>query len=221
MSDSPFLQRLFQQDPDLPGNFYDHGFLFEFLHVDVVEDIFYYDISYDHEFKMSFVVCGVDTTENCNPSSNLDFVLYMAKLRTFHFCQILSDLCSQRLSNPTRTGMSKTLQSGIRRVERRYTLPRMCHQDSKHITSRDQMSASQRLQLFYLQAAASLPTRFRIPYTLSHCTRTAQVRNHYRDHIRSVYYGATLTKAIRSATAPSKLSPRTPTFPLQLLQEVS
>ena len=132
MSDSPFLQRLFQQDPDLPGNFYDHGFLFQFLHVDVVEDIFYYDISYDHEFKMSFVVCGVDTTENCNPSSNLDFVLYMAKLRTFHFCQILSDLCSQRLSNPTRTGMSKTLQGGIRRVERRYTLPRTCHQDSKH-----------------------------------------------------------------------------------------
>jgi len=77
MTYSPFLQHLFQQDPELPFNFYDHGFLFEFLHVDVVEDIFYYDISYGSEFKMSFAFCGVDTTQNCNPSSNLDFVNFI------------------------------------------------------------------------------------------------------------------------------------------------
>ena len=96
-----------------------------------------------------------------------------------------------------------------------------CVTRTQNITFRDQMSASKRLHLLYLQATASLPTRFRIPYTLSHGTRTAQVRIRERDHIRSEY-GAPLAASTPSATAPSRLSQHSPTFPMRrLLQETT
>ena len=58
-------------------------------------------------------------------------------------------------------------------VERRHTLLCVCHQVSKQITFPDQLSTShQQLYLFHLHATASLPTRCRIPYTLSDGTRT-------------------------------------------------
>ena len=72
MTDSNLLRRIFRQDPDPLDSFYVHGLLFEFSGADDEEDIFYYDISRD-EFRLSFF-CGIDTTYNCNPSSNLDFV---------------------------------------------------------------------------------------------------------------------------------------------------
>jgi hypothetical protein len=58
-------------------NFYIHGFLFECVDVDADdEDIFYYDISCD-DFRMSFVFYTIDTTTNCDTSSNLDFVRFI------------------------------------------------------------------------------------------------------------------------------------------------
>jgi len=75
MTESPLLRRIFRQDPDPLHNFYIHGFLFEFAGADD-EDIFYYDISRD-DFRMTFVFYGIDTTANCDISSNLDFVRFI------------------------------------------------------------------------------------------------------------------------------------------------
>jgi len=76
LTDSPLVRRIFRQDPDPLDNFYIHGFLFEFSGADDEEDIYYYDISCG-DFKMSFAFYGIDTTDNCDPSSNLDFVQFI------------------------------------------------------------------------------------------------------------------------------------------------
>jgi len=70
------VRRIFRQEPDPLDNFYIHGFLFEFSGVDDDEDIYYYNISCG-DFRMSFVFYGIDTTDNCDPSSNLDFVQFI------------------------------------------------------------------------------------------------------------------------------------------------
>jgi hypothetical protein len=76
MTDSTLLRRIFRQDLDPLDNFYIHGFLFEFSCADDDEDIFYYDISCG-DFRMSFVFYGIDTTDNCDTPSNLDFVQFI------------------------------------------------------------------------------------------------------------------------------------------------
>jgi len=74
MTDSAFLRLIFRQHPDPLDNFYIHGFLFVFLEADD-EDI-YYDISCG-EFNMTFAFAKIETTGNCNPFSNLDFVHFI------------------------------------------------------------------------------------------------------------------------------------------------
>jgi len=76
LTESPLLRRIFRQDLDPLDNFYIHGFLFEFSGADDDEDIFYYDISFG-DFRMSFVFYGIDTTDNCDTFSNLDFVQFI------------------------------------------------------------------------------------------------------------------------------------------------
>jgi len=76
MTVSPLLRRIFRQDPDFLNNFYTHGFLFGFAGADDKKDIFYYDISCDN-IRMTFVFYGIDTTANCDTSSNLDFVRFI------------------------------------------------------------------------------------------------------------------------------------------------
>ena len=76
MTDFSLLRCIFRQDPDPFDNFYIHGFLFEFAGADDDEDIFYYDISCE-DFRMTFVFYGIDTTANCDTSSNLDFVRFI------------------------------------------------------------------------------------------------------------------------------------------------
>jgi hypothetical protein len=74
MADCPLLPRIFRQDPDPSGIFYVHGFFFDFAGGDD-EDIFYY-ISCD-DFRMTFYFFLIDTTANCDTSSNLVFVLFI------------------------------------------------------------------------------------------------------------------------------------------------
>jgi len=73
LTDSPFMRRIFRQAPDPLDNSHIHGFLFEFSGAD---DIYFYDISCG-DFKMLFAFYGIDTTDNCDPSSNLDFVQFI------------------------------------------------------------------------------------------------------------------------------------------------
>jgi len=76
MTDSPLLQRIFRQDSDPLDNFYTHGFHFEYSDAGVDQDIFYYYISCG-DFRMPFVFYAIDTTDNCNTSSNLEFVQFI------------------------------------------------------------------------------------------------------------------------------------------------
>jgi hypothetical protein len=76
ITDSPLLRRIFGQDPNPSDNFYIHGFLFKYVDVDADDEDIFYDISCD-DFRMSFVVYMVDTTINCDTSSNLDFVRFI------------------------------------------------------------------------------------------------------------------------------------------------
>jgi len=48
----------------------------KFAGADDDEDIFYYDISRD-DFQVTFVFYGIDTSANCDTSSNLDFVRFI------------------------------------------------------------------------------------------------------------------------------------------------
>jgi len=70
------VRRIFRQEPNPQDRFYIHGYLFEFLDVEDDEDIYSYEISRD-SFKMTFVIYGIDTDTNCDPSSNLDFVQFI------------------------------------------------------------------------------------------------------------------------------------------------
>jgi len=76
MTDSPLLRRIFRQDPDPLDNFYIHGLLFEFVGAEDDEEIFYYGKSCD-DFRMTFVFYGIDTTANCDTSSNLEFFRFI------------------------------------------------------------------------------------------------------------------------------------------------
>jgi len=76
MTVSPLLRRIFRQDPDPLDNFYIHGFLFEYSDADVDEVIFYYDVSCG-DFRMPFAFYAIDTTDNSDTSSNLDFVQFI------------------------------------------------------------------------------------------------------------------------------------------------
>ena len=135
-----------------------------------------------------------------------------------HFRQILSNLHSPR-TQPTQTSMSKTLQGGIRRVEKRHTLPRVCRQLSNQLTALHPLSTSRhpQLSLSRLCPPASLPTNFRFPHTLPHGPPTQPLHPHTRDHIRTVLYGTPLTKGTPSTTPPSRLSPHNRTIPMQQL----
>ena len=76
LTDSPLVRRIFRQEPDPQDRFYIHGYLFKFLDVEDDEDIYSYEIS-RNSFKMTFAIYGIDTDNNCDPSSNLDFVQFI------------------------------------------------------------------------------------------------------------------------------------------------
>ena len=76
MTESPLLRHIFRQDPGTLDNFFIHGFLSEFSGADDDNDIFFYDISCE-DFRMPFVFYRIDTTDNCDTSSNLDFVQFI------------------------------------------------------------------------------------------------------------------------------------------------
>ena len=71
-----FLQLLFRLSPEPIDVFYFKEFLFIFMEVDDEEDIFYYNISRG-SFDMTIAIVRIDTTGNCNPTSNLDFVHFI------------------------------------------------------------------------------------------------------------------------------------------------
>jgi hypothetical protein len=146
---------------------------------------------------MTITIVRIETTGYCEPHFQSRFRTFrLVKLRTIHFRQILSNLYSPPTTGPTQTSMSNTLQGGIRRVEKRHTLPRVCRQLSNQLTALHPLSTSlhPQLSLSRLCAPASLPTSFHFPHTLSHGPPTQPLHPHTRDHIRTVLYGTPLTK---------------------------
>ena len=75
LTDSSLVRCIFRQEPDPLDNFYIHGFLFKISGADD-EDIYYYDISCG-DFWLPFAFYGIDTTDNSDTSSNLDFVQFI------------------------------------------------------------------------------------------------------------------------------------------------
>ena len=78
--------------------------------------------------RISYDYCHCQNWNHCllRPHFKSRFrTVHLVKLRTIHFRQILSNLYSPRRTGHTQTSMSNTLQGGIRRVEKRHTLPRV------------------------------------------------------------------------------------------------
>ena len=166
MTDSAFLRLLFRQHPDPLENFCIHVFLFVFLEADDEEDIFYYDISCG-EFNMTFVLAKIETTGNCNPSSNLDFVHFIwTNYERFTFGKYCLTFIPRDEPDLPRLVCLKHHRAESEGWRNDIHCP-ACHQVSEQFTSPGPLSTSQQLSLFHLRAAASLPTRFRIAHTLS------------------------------------------------------
>jgi hypothetical protein len=122
------------------GQFLHPQISLEYVDVDA-DDIFYYDIS-SYNFRMSFAFCMVDSTTNCDTSSNLDFVRFIwQNYERFKFVKY-SYHCSSWLSLATRVAMFKILQGRVRQMER-HILRLVCQEVSGYIMSSDPMSPSQ------------------------------------------------------------------------------
>jgi hypothetical protein len=72
----PLVHSIFRRSPDPASSFYIHNYLFEFAHTGSNDDIAWYNVSLD-DFRMRFVIYGIDNSGNCNTYSNLDFVTFI------------------------------------------------------------------------------------------------------------------------------------------------
>jgi len=76
MTGSLLLHLIFRRCPDPLDRFNVHGFHFEFVGADDDRDIFYDTIS-RNDFRMMFVIYGLDTSSDCDTSSKLDFLRFI------------------------------------------------------------------------------------------------------------------------------------------------
>jgi hypothetical protein len=76
MSDSPLIRCIFQRGSDPHPRFYVRNYLFTFSRTGDNADIVHYVVSCI-DFRMKFCIIGVDTTPDCDTSSNLDFISFI------------------------------------------------------------------------------------------------------------------------------------------------
>jgi len=128
LSDSPLIRCIFRKVPDPTSSFYIHNYLFEFTHRGSNEDILCYNVSCD-DFRMKFIIYGIDTSANCDTYSNLDFFTFIwQNFDRFNFVRYA--LTHVPLSLSTRIVMSKILQGRVCRMEKRCTLRYVYHEVS-------------------------------------------------------------------------------------------